>query len=387
MRITRIEGIDVALPIAAPLLTCYGALAVYPRTLVLVHTDEELVGIGETSGLVGAEQIAAFGRMLEGFDPWELGLVRARIEGTGYYVTHERAMAGIEIACLDLMGKSIDRPVHSLLGGKVRSTVPAAAYLFSRTANADGEGAISSPEQILEQARRWGAEYGFDAFKVKGGVLTPDADVETLRLLAAELGADVTLRIDPQGAWSPPTAMRVGRQMEALPMEYLEDPVVGMSAMAEVRDRVRLPLATNMCVTRFDHLGQAVALRPVDVILSDIWYWGGVAKTLSLDHVAGHLGFGLGMHSGCESGIGLAAMLHTAAVMPNLKSPIDVMHLHVVDDVVVGLQRPTGGVYAVPDGPGLGVELDWDKVQRYRAAPVVGAAAHSRREIPVLPAY
>lgn len=385
MRITAIEGTRVAVPLQAPILTCHGSLEAYTRTLIRVRTDEGITGIGETSATISPEQLAAFGRVLTGWDPWDTGRIRARINDWGYYVRHERAIAGIEMACLDAVGKAVDRPVSQLLGGRLRDEVPAAAYLFFTHEGADGQPAVASPEAMVAHAATWSRRYGFGAIKLKGGVLRPEQEVETLRLMAEEFGGGVPLRIDPQGTWTPATAVMAGRAMEGLPMEYLEDPVTGMGAMRETRDRIRLPFATNMCVTSFDHLRAAVELRCVDVILADVWYWAGMQQTLALDTAATALGFGLGMHSSCELGVGLAAQLHMAAVMPNLKSAIDVMHPHAVNDVLVERLEPVDGAYAVPTGPGLGVTLDEDAVERYRLRPAEAGAGPDRALDPDAP--
>ena len=127
MRITRIEGVQVSVPLRAPILTCYGSLAAYPRTIVHVHTDEGLVGLGEVSAAVSPATLAALGRAVEGFDPWQISRIRTRLENWGYYVRHERAIAAIEIALLDLLGKAVDKPVHEIIGGALRDRVPAAA--------------------------------------------------------------------------------------------------------------------------------------------------------------------------------------------------------------------------------------------------------------------
>lgn len=366
MQITRVEGIRVAVPIEAPILTCYGALQVYTRTVIKVHTTDGLVGIGETHGSVTPERLAVLGKAIAGFAPWEIGRIRSRLNNLNYYSKDEQAVAGIEVACLDLLGRVTGRPVYDLLGGKLRDEIDVAAYMFFRNANEAGEGEIKTPEAMAEAVAAWHQKYGYTTVKIKGGVVRPEEEIEALRLSADVVGSTAKLRIDPQGGWSLPTALFAGRALEQLPMEYLEDPVWGMQAMATLRRQVRIPFATNMCVTQFDHLGPAVDVRPVDIILSDIWYWGGMQATLTLDTVANPLGFGLGMHANCELGIGLAAMLHMSAVMPNLKCAIDVMHVHALDDIITGdFIEPRDGKYQVPTGPGLGVEIDEEKLAKY----------------------
>jgi glucarate dehydratase len=110
-------------------------------------------------------------------------------------------------------------------------------------------------------------------------------------------------------------------------------------------------------------------------VLADLWYWGGMRNVIALDRVGQVTGADIGMHSGGELGIGWAAMTHAAAAMPNLKLAVDNMNLHLVDDIIVGGKRvPKDGVIAPPDGPGLGVEIDEAKLDKYHKLATSGAA-------------
>lgn len=383
LKIVGVDAVRVAIPVEAPILTCYGALSMFTRTLIYLRTDIGITGLGEVPGNVAPEQVRAFGESITGWSPWETNRIRARLVDSHYYHPPWLLVAGFEMACLDALGKHVGKPVYDLLGGAIRKTVPASEYLFFRNADKHGDGSIKTSRGMVAAAREWKERFGFDAIKLKGGYTTPKIDVETLTLLAAEFGANTKLRIDPQGAWSLQTAMQVGRDIKDLPMEYWEDPVWGMAGCSELRKRFDLPLATNMCVTRFDDLAGATQLRPVDVILSDIWYWGGIANTMALDVVAGPLGFSLGMHSGCEMGVGLAAMLHTAASMKSLKCDIDVLNYHLTDDIISERLLPSQGSLAVPSGPGLGVSLDEGKVKEY--ARLASDASENRILSPARP--
>lgn len=117
--------------------------------------------------------------------------------------------------------------------------------------------------------------YGFGTVKLRGGVLEPEAEMQTMRALREELGPQVRLRFDPNASWTPGTAIRWAPLLEEIGLEYYEDPAPHLAGMAEVRGRTRLPLATNMCVTSFADIAPALSTRGVDVILSDPWYWGG----------------------------------------------------------------------------------------------------------------
>jgi glucarate dehydratase len=211
---------------------------------------------------------------------------------------------------------------------------------------------------------------------LKGGYYAPEVDRDTLEAFRDTFGRDMRLRLDPQGSWTPATAIRIGRALDAIGLEYYEDPCWNAAAMAQVRRSVTTPLATNMCVTQFEEFYPAVALGAIDIVLADLWYWGGIRATMAVDRMCAAAGIDLGMHSSAELGIGWAAMIHTAAAMPNLKLAIDCMNLHLTDDIIVGGKiEPKDGMVAPPDGPGLGVEVDEEKLARYAALATSGTAS------------
>lgn len=375
MRIESIDCIPVTVPIQAPVLTCFGSLSSYSRNLIVMRTDTGLTGYGETHAWVKPDQIKAWEKVLMGWSPWEVAKIRARIGNWNYYMRTELVLAAIEMACLDLQAKAAEIPLYELLGGKVRDRVDVAGYVFFRHANAQGEGQIHTAQDVVGFSKRIVADHGFGTLKLKGGYFAPEVDLESMQALRDEFGRDMRLRLDPQGSWSPATAIRIGQELDRVGMEYYEDPTWGMAGMAAVREKVASPMSTNMCVTSFDHVGPAMKVGAVDVVLSDLWYWGGIRPTQHLDTVCGALGLGVGMHSSCELGVGWAAMIHTAVTMPNLKLAIDDMNLHAADEIIVGgMLLPEGGSIAPPEGPGLGVEIDEEKLSKYAALAASGTA-------------
>jgi len=378
MRIASIEVIPVVIPIEAPILTCYGSLSSYSRTVIRVTTQNGLVGWGELSGRYGAAIFKRFEPVILGQNPWDAAHILQRIKHWNYYPFEkpEPLMAGIEIALLDLVGKATGEPVYRLLGGRVRREVPVAAYVFFRHANAEGAGKVHTVDEVVAHAREQVSRYGFDAIKLKGGYFPPETDRDTMEALRAEFGRDMRLRLDPQGSWTPATAIRIGRDLDAIGLEYYEDPCWNAAGMAQVRKSVTTPLATNMCVTQFEEFHPAIAIGAIDIVLSDLWYWGGVRATIAVDRMCAATGIDLGMHSSAELGIGWAAMIHAACAMPNLKLAIDCMNLHLVDDILAGGKiEPRGGVVSPPEGPGLGIEIDEDKLARYAELARSGAAS------------
>ena len=158
----------------------------------------------------------------------------------------------------------------------------------------------------------------------------------------------------------------MAKQIEDCQPEYYEDPTWGLEGMARVRERTWLPLATNMCVTNFDHVAAAVAMNAVDIILSDVYYWEGIRGVKALSAICDCFRWGFSMHSGVELGVTLAAMLHAAASCPNMTYDADAHYHHLMDDVIVGgKMKYEQGSIAVPTGPGLGVELDEDRMAKY----------------------
>ena len=231
----------------------------------------------------------------------------------------------------------------------------------------DDWGEVRLPEAMARLAGAFRGRWGFQVFKLKGGVLAPDVERETLSAMAAKLGPGASLRIDPNARWTVPTALRIGKTMGGLPLEYYEDPVRGQSAMAEVRKATGLPMSTNMCVTRFADLPEAFRIHPIDVLLCDLHYFGGIAGCLALGPVCDAAGWTMSQHSNSHAGITMAAMTHLAAAIPQLTSASDTHYPWLPDDadIIEGPKLPiVGGAIKLPDAPGLGVSLDRDKLAR-----------------------
>ena len=282
-------------------------------------------------------------------------------------------VAAFEVAFLDAQGKDLGVPVHTLLGGKVREEVEFSGYLFYKwaehpdgTGEPDVWGAALDPAGIVEQAHRMVREYGFTSLKLKGGVFPPDEEIAAVRALRAAF-PDHAIRIDPNTGWSVETSLRVAAELEGT-LEYLEDPTPGLEGMAEVGRQIGIPLATNMCVTGFEHLPEAIERRSVDIVLSDHHFWGGLRASQRLSGICETWGLSLSMHSNSHLGISLAAMTHLGAVLPSLHHACDTHRPWQVEDVVQGNPLPiVNGSIRVPDGPGLGVELDHDALDALHA--------------------
>lgn len=382
LKITAVRVTPIALP-DPPILAASGAHGPYfLRNVIELETNAGITGIGETRG--GESVLKALNdarSWLPGESPFAYRKFQARLGRDAL-----SAYAGIELACLDLIGRATGRRVCELLGGPVRERVEFASYLFFRYAAdhpavladralvddrgrgdraLDPWGEVRTPEAMAEMAWQFKRKWGFRFHKLKAGVLPPDVELETLRAMNARFGGREPLRIDPNARWTVPTALRIGEQLKALPLDYYEDPVAGQAAMGEVRLKTGLKMSTNMCVTRFEHIPDAVRLKPVDIVLVDHHSFGGIPACQTIGDLSPTMGWSLSQHSNNHGGITMAAMITVGAVVPQLTYASDTHYVWLPEghDIIAGPNLPIkDGMMSVPAGPGLGVELDRGKL-------------------------
>jgi len=370
MKITNLRATTVTVPLEAPLRHANGChWGRFVRTIIEVETDNGLVGLGEMGGGGESAEIAFAGLKpyLLGHDPANLEELRFKIANptASLYNNRTQMLAAIEFACLDILGKHFNCPVHDLLGGKLRNSVPFASYLFFRHPNPDGHDEVRTIEQLIQHAMELKRRFGFTVHKLKAGVFHPDVELEYFRALAKAVAPD-RVRIDPNGVWSTEQAIRFGQKIEDLDNDYFEDPAFGLESLRRIRKFVRIPTATNTVVVNFQQLAENVRDVGADVILLDTTFWGGIRACVKAAGVCETFGLGVAVHSSGELGIQLATMLHLGAVLPNLSFAADAHYHHLRDDIIEGgLMRYENGRIAVPTGPGLGITLDREKLAKY----------------------
>lgn len=356
----------VAIPLNAQLRHNTGVHPGYfMRTILELITDEGIVGLGEVGG---GDQRGALQKLkprVIGMNPFHLELIKIKVLRSVYYISNSRLYAAIEMACMDIQGKASGRSLSDLIGGSVRSQIPMIGYLFWRY-DRPGGGHDTTAEDLANYCVELHETLGVKAMKLKAGVQKPEEEARVLELCRKNLGDDFGLRIDPNGLWSVATAVKVGRRLEALNIEYFEDPAWGIEGNASVRKQVRIPIATNMYPNKFDDLGPAIQLGAVDIVLTDLHYWEGPRGVKDLCAVCSTFNLGVAMHSGSEFGVELAAMLHTASTIPAMSFAGDAHYHYLTDDIIEGgLMKYENGCIKVPEGPGLGVALDEDKMRFY----------------------
>jgi glucarate dehydratase len=395
MRVVPIAGRD------SMLLNLSGAHAPYfTRNLVIITDDSGSVGVGEVPGgekirvvleesrsLVEGKRIALYKQILK--------TVQERYadrdtEGRGLQTfdlrTTVHAVTAIESALLDLLGQFLDVPVAELLGeGQQRKEVDVLGYLFyigdRRKTNLAYESDERNPddwmrlrheealttESVLKLAGAAKTRYGFRDFKLKGGVLPGEQEIETVTALAEHF-PEARITLDPNGAWSLEEAVRlcIGKQKV---LAYAEDPCgaecgfSGREIMAEFRRATGLPTATNMIATDWRQLRYAAELHAVDIPLADPHFWT-MQGSVQVAQFCREWGLTWGSHSNNHFDVSLAMFTHVAAAAPGRTTAIDTHWIWQDGQrLTVDPLRIVEGRLTVPDRPGLGIELDVERVE------------------------
>lgn len=300
------------------------------------------------------------------------------------------AVTAIESALLDLLGQHLGVPVAALLGeGQQRESVEMLGYLFyvgdrrkTDLPYREEPGAANdwfrvrhevalTPETIVRQAEAARALYGFNDFKLKGGVLRGEDEVEAIVALH-ERFPDARITLDPNGGWLLKDAIRLMRDMRGV-VAYAEDPCgaeagfSGREVMAEFRRATGLPTATNMIATDWRQMVHALALQSVDIPLADPHFWT-MAGSVRVAQTCRDWGLTWGSHSNNHFDVSLAMFTHVGAAAPGKVTAIDT-HWIWQDGQRLTREplRIVGGHVQVPKKPGLGIELDMDEVAKAHA--------------------
>ncbi|MGH9606886.1 MAG: enolase C-terminal domain-like protein [Terracidiphilus sp.] len=394
-----------AVPVAgrdSMLLNLSGAHGPYfTRNVAILTDDAGRTGVGEAPGgekiLAVLEQAAGLvtGRPVSSYNAI-LNEVRDRFsdrdaEGRGQQTFDLRvmvhALTAIESALLDLLGQFLGVPVAALLGeGQLRTSVPVLGYLFfvgdsSKTGmnyrragdaargwfHLRDEEALTS-ESIVRQAEAAHEQYGFNDFKLKGGVLEGAEELRAVEALARRF-PEARIALDPNGAWPLCEAIALCKGKQGV-LAYAEDPCgaeqgfSGREIMAEFRQATNLPTATNMIATDWRQLRHAIRLSAVDIPLADPHFWT-MQGSVRVAQTCRDNGLTWGSHSNNHFDISLAMVTQVAAAAPGAITAIDTHWIWQDGDfLTTNPFRILGGAIEVPERPGLGVEIDLDAIER-----------------------
>ncbi|MFN0154911.1 MAG: mandelate racemase/muconate lactonizing enzyme family protein [Gaiella sp.] len=359
MRITRIDTVAVRTPMREPLVWPGGTRLSASGLLVEIHTDEGIVGVGEAPGptLPTIETIlnAELAQFLVGQDPLRTEWLVHRMEefSRNWSRIAAYAIAGIEIALLDLKGKALGVPVAELLGGFCRRIVPVVGYLF-----------IDEPAANARKAAAF-VDAGYRELKLKVG-RDFEQDHDTIAAIREAVGSDVRIRIDANMMWSVPAAIKWIRGLEQFDLQYVEQPVpdFDLAGMAAVRRAVGVPIAADEACTDLRSALELIKAEACDVFVVYPSEAGGLTRARQIAAVADAAGKWCAIGSWAELGPATVANAHLVASSSNFPFASDTHYPLQELDVLAEPVEMGEGAIEVNDTPGLGIEVDREAIDR-----------------------
>jgi len=400
MKVIPVAGHD------SMLLNIGGAHGAYFTRNIVVLTDSAgHTGVGEAPGgetiyqtliaaipLVKGKEVARMNRVVQEVHKGNQSADFATFgQGAWTFELRVNAVAALEAALLDLLGQCLNVPVAELLGpGKQRDEVTVLGYLFYIGDREKTDLPYLAGEQtghewyhlrhqqamdsaaIVRLAEAAQDKYGFKDFKLKGGVLPGEQEIEAAKELKKRF-PDARITVDPNGAWLLDEAVALCKGMQDV-LTYAEDPCgaeqgySGREVMAEFRRATGLPVATNMIATNWREMNHAVMLNAVDIPLADPHFWT-LSGAVRVAQLCDEWGLTWGCHSNNHFDISLAMFTHVAAAAPGKPTAIDTHWIWQEGDqrLTKNPLQITNGKIAVPDAPGLGIELDWAQIEKAHA--------------------
>lgn len=374
MRIESVRGIPLLAVLDEPQRTGVATYTKLGIALVEVRTDEGVLGYGECLARYSPRIWAAIvddllAPLVVGEDPFDTEHLWTRMfRDLRSFSGHSRGMlveaiAGVDTALWDIKGKAAGLPLHALLGGATRTRVDAyASSIMQRERSAMEAEAASLVER------------GFRAIKIKVGVGV-EHDAMTVRAIRRVVGDHIDLMLDANGAYQAPDAIELAHRVQDLRITWFEEPVVAddLDGYERIRAASAIPLAAGEAeFTRFG-ARDLLARKVIDVIQPDVARAGGVSETRKIVDLAAVQHVAYAPHVGFSGAVCVAATLHLAASAPNF---LTYECIHTANPLrerlatlpIGGPDQLVDGQIPIPTGPGLGVELDAEILQRYRVA-------------------
>ena len=347
------------------------------RTVIELELENGTVGLGDCWGTPEAYALAQrFAGGWLGKDALDrVALRRAALGGSSYDNRFGRnglaALAGLDLAAWDAVARSLGLSLAELIGARRResievvSTLPAAILpkAISREELTRHLDDLSNTPKVVDFALEQVHKFGFRNFKLKSAAYSTEWDWKLLNELREAL-PQARIRFDPNANYGPATATDLCRRLDPLGLEFFEDPTGELEGIARLKAAVKTPVATNMWVVRDEHLVPAIRRKAVDVVLADLFMWGGIDAWRRMAKAAHAFGLKPALHSVYETGIATVANLHLASALAEVEYPND-SSLHFMSSDVVAEPLPTvDGKMQLPKGPGLGLTLDRAKLDR-----------------------
>jgi D-galactarolactone cycloisomerase len=375
MQIVDVRAHVLEAPLSQPFSCSRAWYATRTSLIVEITTDEGLIGWGECYGpaRINAAVVDSMKPLLVGQDPfrteWLWHEIYARFRDHGQKGSIIQGLSGIDIALWDIKGKALGEPVHRLMGGPIRTEV--SAYATGLYRRKEGQ-----PEDYLaEEAAGYRAE-GFTAVKLKVGYGVEE-DLKMIRAVRDAIGPGIGLMIDANHAYDAIAAIRLGRSAEAFDIAWFEEPVPpeDVAGHREVRAALSIPVASGECeFTRFG-FRELITTRAIDIVQPDTCSAGGISECKKIADMALAYGLRYVPHV-WGSGVALAAALQLLAVLPAFTPPSlnplePILEFdrteHPIRQALLTIPiEHTRGRVAVPQGPGLGIDIDRAALDRFR---------------------
>ncbi len=365
----------IALPLRDLYVSAMYLTASQPRTLVEMHLTDGSIGWGETNGTpdCAARTIAIAKDWIGRNAVADRNALRRKFARIGFDNRHGRlglaAFAAVDLAAWDAAARHLGQPFAALLGAAqstrpmpIACPLPAAVpgRVVTPAELATHMADTANTARVADLASFIAATWGIAAFKYKSAASGQDWDIAALTALRARL-PDARLRIDPNGAYGTEAALRLCQAAEPLGIEFFEDPTDGLEGAARLAAHLRTPLATNMSIIAPEHIAARYRRGAgPQVILGDLYYWGGVAGLRDMVLVARQCGLTPALHSFYETAVGTAANIHIAAALGlETPHPMDCgWPLLAADIVAPDALRVEAGCIHPPQGLGLGIAPD-----------------------------
>lgn len=362
MKINDIILTPVTVPFTEPEVWSGGSRPGITSIIVEVSTSERIVGIGESLPAPSPEVTLAclkgIRALLVGEDPFQIERLVHKLYSIGglypFATMANCVIGGVEMALWDIVGKALGKPVHTFFGGPVRNEVSFMFFVQRK-----------GLEEMAADARR-AVKSGFRTIYTKVG-LDYESDVAVVKALREAIGAGPRLRVDANEAWSPGTAVRILREMAPYDLEYIEQPVPmsDIEHLKVLRSRTSVPIAANQASWTNRDLYKVLAAGAVDIVMTDPHQAGGLLAFKKAAGIAEAAGVPIVFHSFGPLAITTYAAMQVIASSSNFMLDNQTYNHMLSDDVVTVPPVFEQGRLCLPDAPGIGVELDRDKVRKY----------------------
>lgn len=355
MHIKKISTTSVFVPYAPPVGPYRGRTAKGEGTLgasgliVKVETDTGLIGWGEGTRTFETDP----NPVLAGHHVGDIELAHEKLAQAGISTG---PISGIEMALWDLIGKKADLPIHRLLGGQNRTEVDFTACF-----------GLNEPAKSASNARAYIDRWGFTYLKTKAGN-DANEDLRIAEAVLTEIGDEAFIRPDANCGYTPEEAVPLLKKLSDMGIRYYEDPCACQhtEALAEIRAETEIKILINMGFKTPEDVRNILNGNAADFLMPDTPVTGGMHKIAELTRVATAWNVPCLMHCSHDLGLKTAAIIQLAAGIPNFSGPNDTCYHGLTDDIIAKPFKFENGKLSVPNGPGLGVEVDESKLEKYR---------------------